>query len=163
MAFRLILKAGALNALLLTALSALLIALMNGAGTEALEYRPGVIASSSIRHYVPNPIELAKTTVLLCPISAVSYGWFGFVTGLGVAALLSLRRRRIRSNKRLIIEATIFGIILGCLYPVFVSWSGQWESPLLLVVFPFLGGICAAVSAAAFRERFVSPAAIAAN
>jgi membrane associated rhomboid family serine protease len=158
-AFSLILKAGMVNALLLTVLSALMIALINGAGTSAPEYRPGVNPDPSIRNYVPNPIELAKTSLLLCPITAVSYGWFGALAGLVSATFLHLRRRRIRSNKRLILEAAIFGVILGCLYPFFVAWSGQWESPLFLLAFIFVGGICAAMCAAVLRNRFLAPTA----
>jgi membrane associated rhomboid family serine protease len=163
--FGLILRVGVLNALLVTVVSALTIALLSGVGTEDVVVIRGVGVKQqapSIRSWLPNPLEVGKAAALLCPITAVSCGSFGLLAGLAGGALIYRRRRRIRSTKRLLFESAIVGFILGCLFPVFdvlmnralgILHGGSGAS---VVIAPAVGILCALLCALVFRKRFTA-------
>lgn len=146
--FTLFLNAGLLNALLVTAMSAFMIALASGAGTE---YELGNSQVSS-RSLLPDPWELSKTAVLLCPITAVSYGSFGLLAGSLGCALVFWRRRRIHSLRRLLAEAAVVGLLLGVFFPL-LHVTMNWTQVFFCVV---LGAPCAMVCAFVFRRHFLT-------
>jgi membrane associated rhomboid family serine protease len=146
----LFLKAGFLNALLVTAISAFMIALVSGAGTE---YELGN-SPVQIRSLLPNPWELGKTAVLLCPITAVSYGSFGLLAGSLGCSLVFWRRRRICYVRRLLAEAAVVGLLLAVFFPL-LDVTMNWTQEFFCVMF---GAPCAMVCAFVFRRHFLTAA-----
>jgi hypothetical protein len=133
-------KAGALAALLATFASALMIAVFTPltGGT------------------VPNAWSIAKTTLLLCPITAVSCGSYGLLAGIAGGAFLNLRRRRVQSTKRLLIESAIAGFLLGFFFPLFDrAMNPPSLSGMQILLSAPIGMCCALVCALTFRNRFV--------
>jgi RsiW-degrading membrane proteinase PrsW (M82 family) len=61
----------------------------------------------------PTVWDVGRATLLLCPITAVSCGSFGFLAGIAGSAAIYLRRRRIQGTKRLLIESAVAGFVLG--------------------------------------------------
>jgi hypothetical protein len=140
------------NALLVTLISALVIALLNGAGTSYNLAPGGRSPILQILGLIPNPWEVAKTTVLLCPITAVSCGFFGLLAGLVGATLMSFRRGRVRSSRRYLMETAILGFLLAGLFPVLDGWMNGAQGFLCMLI----GIPCALISALAFRKRFLN-------
>lgn len=139
-----IVKAGLLAAVLATVVSALLIVVLSAA-------TPPERDTTS-----PSVFEMAKTAILLCPITAVSCGPFGLLSGLLGSALLSLRKRRIRSIRRLLIEAGIIGLLFGFLFPFFYHLVSQSYINGMQALFSApVGALCALLCAAALRRRFL--------
>jgi len=159
----LIMKAAVFNGLLVTVVSAGEFALLIGAGTVYSPYRGGGAASViwSLAALVPDPWEVAKTTVLLCPITAVLCGSFGLLAGFAGGTLLCLRRPHIRSTKRFLVEAAILGFLLGALFPffdhqmqvgIFYPIGGYLSSFCVLAS----GGPCAVICALTFRKSYMA-------
>jgi len=144
----LFLKAGFLNAALVTAIAAFMIALTSDAGTE---YDPGANPTSPPGQ-LPNLWELGKTAILLCPITAVSYGSFGLLAGGLGGALVFRRRRRIHSLRRLLAEAGAMGLLLAVFFPL-LHVTMTWAQVFVCVM---LGAPCAMVCAFVFRGHFLT-------
>ncbi len=142
----LILRAGVLNALLVTAISALIFAVVVGAGTE---WDP----SRETRRTFPNLFEVIKAAALLCPITAVTCGSFGLLAGVTGALWMCFRKPHIRSSRRFLLETAITGSLLGGFFPVF---RGPTD-PIPASVCIGLGCLCAVLCALAFRKRFFCP------
>lgn len=140
-----IVKAGLLAAVLATVVSALLIVVLSAA-------TPPERDTTS-----PSVFEMAKTAILLCPITAVSCGPFGLLSGLLGSALLSLRKRRIRSIRRLLIEAGIVGFVLGFFFPFFDRLVSQsYANGFQMLLSAPAGTLCALFCAVLFRHRFLT-------
>ena len=142
-------KATALGAALGALAPALVITILTG------------LPNGSLLH----PIDVAETVLLLLPITAVSCGPFGLIAAFVGGSAVFLRRRRIRSGKRLLIESGIAGFLLGCLFPFFDLAENSVlvkERPQLMVIpiqllfYPILGVLCAIVCALALRKYFIS-------
>ena len=142
-----ILKAAALGAVLGTLAPALAITVFTG------------LHNGSLLH----PVDAAETVLLLFPITAVSCGSFGLIAAVVGGSAVYLRKNRIRSGKRLLIESAIAGFLLGCLFPFFDLAQNSLllrERPQLLVIpgqllfYPVVGVMCALICALAFRRSF---------
>ncbi len=143
-AAKFIFKASLLAAVLATVVSALLIAVLSAASSF-----PRGTAS-------PTVLEVASNALLLIPITVVSCGFYGLVAGLAGSSLLGLRRRRIRSTRRLLIEAGIIGLLFGFLFPFFDHLVSQSYINGMQALFSApVGALCALLCAAALRRRFL--------
>jgi hypothetical protein len=104
----------------------------------------------------PTAWDLAKATLLLLPITAVSCGSYGFLAGIPGGALLSLGSRHIHTINKLLIESAIVGFLLGLAYPFF---DPHGNGPLLngwaMLLSAPVGVCCALVCALTFSDRFV--------
>ena|SRR3984893_19302439 len=142
-----ILKVAALGALLGTLAPALAITLLSG------------VRNGSLLH----PLDAAETVLLLCPITAVSCGPFGLLAGIAGGTAIYLRRRRIRSSKRLLVESAIAGFLMSCLFPFFDAGVNSLFlksfQPLVIpgqiILYPILGILCALTCALVFRRYFI--------
>jgi hypothetical protein len=150
----LILKAGTLSALVATVASALLLTILNALPTWP---RPDLTIG-------PSALDIVKTTVLLCAITVVSCGSFGFMAGVAGSAWLCFRRKHILSTKRLLVEAAVAGFLLGMLYPVFDSAMnsphfqkpGVFMNPIQIFFSVVLCTAWALICALVFRKRFIA-------
>jgi hypothetical protein len=137
-------KAGALGFLLAVVAAGLTVALLHN--LEA--------------HSFPNPLDVVKTVILMCPIAVFSCGPYGLLAGVIGGTVLYLRRKRIQTLKRLLLEAAIAGLLMGFAFPIF---DGAMNSvPVLEFLTPatgifsiLFGVICALLCALAFRQTFV--------
>ena len=147
------LNASVFGALLATVTSALVIALLSALPTgprHDLSNRPSVV-------------DMVRTTFLLCAITVAPCGSFGFLAGAAGSTWLRFRKRRIRSLKRLLVEAAVAGFLIGILFPFFDSAVnsppfqkiGVLLTPLqLLLSLPF-SIACALICALVFRKHFM--------
>ena len=144
---RFILKAAAFGAALGTLAPALTITVFTGTHNGLLLH----------------PVDAVETALLLLPITAVSCGSFGLITAVLGGSAVFLRRKRIRTEKRLLIESAILGFLLGCLFPFFdLALNSLFlrQRPQLLVIrgqllfYPILGVLCALICAVAVRQSF---------
>jgi hypothetical protein len=103
----------------------------------------------------PSILDIARATFLLCPITAVSCGSFGFLAGIAGGTAIYLRRRRIRSTRRLLIECAILGFLLGFLFPLFDHLLNPPSLDSMKLLSAPAGVICALLCAFAFRRRIV--------
>jgi membrane associated rhomboid family serine protease len=140
----LILKVGVLAAALATIVSALLVAVLSAVG-------PPLSDTTS-----PSILDITKTTILLFPITAVSYGSFGLLAGIIGSATLVVRRRRIRSRRRLLVEASIMGFLLGFLFPFFDRLLNRYVNPVHVLFSAPVGTFCALLCALFFRRHFLN-------
>jgi nitrate reductase gamma subunit len=111
----------------------------------------------------PSPLHFLATVLLLCPITAVSCGLFGAVAGILGGSVLYLRRIRIRSVKRLLLESGVAGLVFGLLYlpvdaaansPSLKSFRPSMDPRQMTLTLP-LAILCAVICALFFRKRFV--------
>lgn len=145
-----ILKTGVLAAVLATLFSSFAIEMLAVLG-------PG-------GNSLPGLWDIAGATLFLSAITVVSCGPFGFLAGIVGGVILYLRRSRIRSEKRLLLESVITGLILGCFFPLFdASLNAEslrsfrfWFTPMEFVLCAIAGFNSALVCALAFRKRFVA-------
>ena|ERR1700733_7608799 len=158
-----ILKAGVFNAVLVTGVAALTIAVYSGAGTEDKVVGNGLVTPEKVqRSHSWHPIELLKAAAWLSPFTAITYGSFGLIAGLAGGGVMSLRARRIRSTKRFIAEAAILGFLLACLFPFFDVWTGQVQGIRDLryswvdLLVPAFGALFAFLCGLSFRNRFLA-------
>jgi hypothetical protein len=165
MEWRLILRAGALNAVLATVMAAAALALFGGAGAEDRVATVGVgKAQRTEQTHSWHPLELAEAALWLCPFTAITCGSFGLLAGIAGSGLMCLRARRIRSTKRFVAETAILGFALGCLFVVRDGWAVYWQQiPFLSfgaleMLGPPFGGLCAFLCALSFRKRFLAGA-----
>jgi hypothetical protein len=143
-------------ALLATVLSALTIELLSAFATRGGDSAPGVV-------------DIVKATLLLCTITVVSCGSFGFLAGLAGAGAIYLRRRRIRTVWRLLIEAALAGLLMGCLFPLFdaalnspsLQSFKSWLNPAQIMFCVPVSITCALFCGLAFRRHFVHPSTVA--
>jgi len=146
----LILKAGAFAALLATLFSAATIELL-------------AAFADRVNGSTPRLWDIAKATVLLCAITIVPAGSFGFLAAVVAGTVLYLRRDRIRSVRRLLVESSAAGLVMGCLFPVFdaavnslaVPSFRSWLSRYELVFCVPVAVLCAVLSALLFRKHVV--------
>jgi hypothetical protein len=139
----LILRSGILAAFLATVVPAL--------GFTILSAMRPIATTTS-----PTAWDIAKATLLLLPITAVSCGSYGFLGGIAGGVLLSLPRRHIHTINKLLIESAIVGFLLGLAYPFF---DRLVNGPLLngweMLLSAPVGVCCALVCALTFSDRFV--------
>jgi hypothetical protein len=148
-----ILKVSALGALLATATPALVITLLSALPTGP---RPDLSTRPSV-------VDLVRTVVFLCAITAFPCGAFGFLAGAAGSTWLRFRKQRIRSLKRLLVEAAVAGFLLGALFPFFDSAVnsppfqkiGVLLTPLQLLLCLVLGIVCALTCTLVFRKHFM--------
>jgi hypothetical protein len=141
---RLILKMAVWAAVLASIISALLFTALN-----AVPPLPGTL--------LPTAWDLAKTTVLLLPMTAVSCGSFGALAGIVGGAFLVLRKPRIHSTRRLMIESGIAGFILGLGFPFFDRLVNHYTRGWGILSAP-IGALCAMICAVSFRNQLVPSA-----
>lgn len=142
--FLFILQAGALAALLASLFSALVIAVLSALQPLIQTSRPPVW-------------DIIKAAILLVPITAVSCGPYGLLTGTVGAALLKLRRSRIRSARRLALEAAILGFLLGFFFPFFDGLMNRGGTNGMQIVFSApVGMLCAIICALTLRTHLVT-------
>jgi len=106
----------------------------------------------------PTFLDIARTMVLLCVITAAPCGIYGFFAGVAGGAWLLYRRSRLISVNRLVVEAAILGIFLGCAFP-FVDrlvTGGSFVAPLDVILAPIAGAVCAATCAVVFRKNLTA-------
>jgi|SRR5579864_1613796 hypothetical protein len=145
-----ILKAGVLAATFATLFSAFAIELLTLLGP---------IGPTSY----PSLWDIARAMLLLCAITVVSCGSFGFLAGIAGGTILYFRRGRIRSVKRLLLESSIAGLALGSAFPLFDAAVNSeslrsfrtWLSSAEFILCALGGLISALFCALAFRRRFV--------
>jgi hypothetical protein len=159
----LIFKAGVFNALLVTLVAALAIALFGGAGIEDKVVGNGLVAPEHLQHKRSwRPIQFLKAAAWLFPFTAIACGSFGLFAGLAGSGSMYLRARRVRSPWRFAVEATMLGFLLACLFPFFDVWTGQVQSVRDLAYTavdlqaPLFGSLCALICALVFRKRFLA-------
>lgn len=68
---------------------------------------------------MPTLWDVGKGTVLFSVVTAGWYGPFAFLAGFAGAAVLYLRRRKIRTLKRLVVESMAIGFVLVLLFPLY--------------------------------------------
>jgi len=140
-----ILKAGGLAAVLATAVSAILIAVLSA------------VSPFSRDTTSPRAFEVATNAVLLLPIAAVSCGSYGLLAGLAGGSLLTLCRRRIRSMRRLLIVAGIVGFVSGFLFLFFDHFvGGSYVNGVQLLFSVPAGALCAVLCAVVLRSHFLA-------
>lgn len=140
-----ILKAGTFAALLATLISALLIAVLS-------TLQP-LVQTTPLK-----VLDVIKATILLIPITVVSYGSYGFLAGVLGISILKWRKSRIRSTRRLVVESAVVGFILGFLFPLFdrlMNPPSLWGEQVLF--FAPTGVCCAILCALTFRTYLVTP------
>ena len=150
-----ILLVGVLNALLVTFASAASYALISGAWIERRSMTVGVGAAQKIESSLHLSLwELTKAVLWLSPLTAIACGWFGLLAGLIGGAFMCLRGPRVTS-RRLLIETSILGLPLACLFPPLDAWINRpWGPALVLYLLALvLGPVCAFICALAFRQR----------
>jgi hypothetical protein len=148
-----ILKASALGALMAIVTPAIAITLLSALPTGA---RPDLSNRPSV-------VDMVRTAFLLCAITVVPCGSFGFLAGAAGSTWLRFRKRRIRSMKRLLAEAAAAGFLLGILFPFFDSAVnsppfqriGVLLTPLQLLLSLVLSIACALICALVFRKHFM--------
>jgi hypothetical protein len=149
----LMLKVGVISAFLATTTSALSIAVLSG-----LPLGPGSGQTGG-----PGVLDILRAALLLCAITVVSCGSYGFLAGVAGSQWLLLRKRRIHSTKRLLVESSLVGFFLGVLFPWFdgfVNWHrfgfGIGGTSVIQLIFcPLLGLTCALVCALVFRKNLI--------
>ena len=153
----LMMRVGVANALLATVLSALLIATFSGTGTDGPALP--VSATPQTVEVLPAPVrypwEVAKATLLLCPITFGCFGWFGFLAGGAAAALFLYLRRGIRSTINLVLESALAGFLLGAIFP----WIDAAAIGPEFAFSPACGAVCGSICAAVFRKELLRWAA----
>jgi hypothetical protein len=140
-------KLAALSALLGTLAPAFAVTLLTGLRNGSL----------------PHPLDSVEKMLLLCPITAVSCGPFTVLAGVAGGTAIYLRRRRIRSTRRLLIESALAGLLLSCLFPffdaamnlLFLKSFELFVIPLQILLCPILGIACALTCSLTFRNHFV--------
>ena len=145
--FAFALRVGAFNAFLATLISALAIALISSIGNGTR----------------PNILEIGKTTFLLCPITVVSFGFFGFLAGVAGSAWIYFRKQRIHTTRRLLVESAIAGLLMGALFPFLdaaansspITSISPSRNPAQILLCLALSIACALLWAFVFRKRFV--------
>jgi hypothetical protein len=139
-----VLKVGTLAAVLATLASALEIAVLSALG-------PFQSTTSA-----PNVWDVTRSTLLLCPITAVSCGSYGLLAGIVGSAILSWRRQRIHSTRRFLIESALAGFVFGFFFPLFdrMMNSSSLSGMQALLSAP-VGMSCAILCAVVFRGHFV--------
>ena len=161
----LILQAAIFNALLVTVIAAVVIALFSGAAVEVKVVTAGSgVGQKMARTTSWHPFELAKAVLWLCPLTAITCGSFGFMAGLAGGGLMYLRTRRVRSTRRFTLETGILGFLLACLFPWFDVWTGQAQGIRDLgylgadLLAPPFGCLSALICARFYRERYFAAA-----
>lgn len=150
-----LLQAAVLGAVLATLLSALSIA-----GTRAL----GAVLTKSLDfESAPTLWDVAKATLLLCTLTVVWWGPFGFLAGALGASVLHLRKATVRTFRRLLIESAGCGLLAALLFTLYDAAVNSWSlreiqyfgPPLhwFAISILCLGG--SVVFAVAFRKLFV--------
>jgi hypothetical protein len=157
--FALILQVGIFNALLATLMAAAAYALVSGAWIERRSTTVGIGAAQKVESSLHlTTWELTKAILWLSPFAVVSCGWFGLLAGLIGGAFMCLRGPRVTS-RRLLIETSILGLPLACLFPFCDTWvNGRGGIGLpypaaLYLLAVVLGPVCAFICALAFRQR----------
>jgi hypothetical protein len=110
-----------------------------------------------------HPLDAAETALLLLPITAVSCGTFGLLAGIVGGTAIYLRRRRVHSSKRLLVESAISGFLMSCLFPFFDAAVNSlflrsfqlWVIPGQIILYPVLGIPCALTRALVVRKYFI--------
>jgi len=153
----LILKTGVLNAVLVTVISAIAIALLAGSGTSGL-----FVGELSVKpHFwsqLPNLVEVAKVVVLLCPITAVPGGCGGLLGGAALGALMFVGRRHIGSFAVVLVGLAVASVVFVVLFVVVMRWwiSSVPPSSLMLLGY-LLAWLCSIpVSGLVFRQRLLA-------
>ena len=142
-----IFEAGILNALLVTGISSVVIAVGNAIPYGGNGVRPGVW-------------EMAKAAVLLSAITVVSFGSLGFLVGVAGSTWMCVRRQRIRTVKRYLMESAKAGLVLGLLFPfidVLVNLPAKVGNPLEALLGAPFGVVCGLICSMVFRRRFFAP------
>ena len=148
------LKVGMFTGLLATLVSALAVAIVSGAGTDA-SYLWGWAAVSS--RLTPSLWDLVKATVLLLPITGVSCGPFGVMAGMVGAWVMRRRRASTRSRRQYFSRAAWLGLFLGFVFPFYdlaMNRFGVRGATVLVLTAPFFGIMCALVTARVFRGHY---------
>ena len=105
----------------------------------------------------PGLLTVLKNAALLSPIAAVACGSYGLLAGTVGGALLTWRRRRVHTIRRLLIESSVAGVVLGFLFPFYdVLVNGPIAHADLFILGAPVGLVCAVTCALAFRKRLVS-------
>lgn len=103
-----VVKAGLVTGLLVTLVSALVFALISGAGTD----------SEAVGFTFPNLLEVSKAAILLCPITAVSCGFPGLIVGIAGAAVAFRKRGEFQVTSRFLFKSVMVGLLLAAFWPV---------------------------------------------
>jgi hypothetical protein len=109
----------------------------------------------------PGLWDILKSTVLLCPITIVWYGPFGFVAGSIWAALANWRGYKIRSVKRVLASCCLYGLFASFIFPFYDAFAQfqplhdiRYSLPQLPVVV-FFCILSSLIGAFVFRKRFL--------
>jgi hypothetical protein len=105
--------------------------------------------------HAPSTWDLAKTIVLLLPITAASCGSFGALAGILGGVFLVLRRSHIHSTGRLMVESAIAGFVLGFGFPFFDRILNRFTNNWAILSAP-AGMLCSVICAAIFRRQLIS-------
>jgi len=110
--------------------------------------------------WLPDLLNSIKAAILLCPITIVSCGSFGFLAGVGGSSWIYWRRRGITSTRKLLGKSAIAGLLWGVAFPFFdrivnLPYSESFHVVQLLLCIPS-GVTCALICALVFRKRFVA-------
>jgi hypothetical protein len=149
-AFALATKASFFCAAFATLISATLIVILPG-----LAPRYGDVSSA------PTMADIVKSIALMCVITSVSFGVFGFLAGFAGALWLRFRRNKIKSKRRLFVEAAIVGLLAAVIFPFFdaamnLAAVGAFRpSAQAMMSLPF-SIVCATLCAFALRRRFLA-------
>jgi hypothetical protein len=112
---------------------------------------------------VPTLLDIGKSTLLLSPITAVSFGFYGMVAGAVWSVYISLSNGRVRSSKRFFAESVSIGLLLALIFPFvdgFVQSASAgkfrlWLNPVEMLLGILLSVPCSLACAFVFRKRFI--------
>jgi hypothetical protein len=154
--FKLILQVGVLNSILVTFTSAAAYALINGAWIERRSITVGIGAAQKIESSLHlSPWALAKAILWLSPLTAITCGWFGLLAGFIGGVFMCLRGPRVTTG-RFLIEISLLGLPLACLFPVLdalVNGPGTLLPHGLFLLVVVSGLLCAFICALVFHQR----------
>ena len=72
------------------------------------------------------------------------------------------RGQRVRSTRRFLVETSVLGLFLACLFPIFDAWMNRKQGASYLafggadLLAPVLGSLCALTCGAVFRRQFLT-------
>jgi hypothetical protein len=140
----LILRVGILNAMLVTVISAIVMAVLAG-------------SMSSIGPHLPNLVEVVKVVPLLCVVTAVPGGCGGLFGGMALGALMFAGRRKVGSIAGVLATLVIASFVFAVVFVLVMRWISGVPAPSLMLFGYFLAWLCAIpVSGLALRRRLLA-------
>lgn len=152
----LILKVGVLNAVLVTVISATAMALLAGSGTRSL-FVGDLPVRQRFWSQLPSLVDVVKVVALLCPITAVTGGCSGLLSGIALSVVILARSWHIGSVAGMLVKLVLASFVFAILFLVVMRWISSVPPSSLMLIGYFLAWLFAIpVSGLVFRRRFLA-------